>query len=158
MIMFMFNKFLSSPISDDDDIYMHAGICLCSGNISHCDQKCWTWLRLCLGSGWRDYCSLYWLNPFSLFFPCLFLFVCLSSGWRDYESLPTSVKYLFSHLISKNFFFHIFSFLLLKIRFRSRTWKNISGCSSLYFRSNFADRWPFFISYFLSSIFNYENV
>merc|ERR1712105_517840 len=33
-------------------------------------------LVVCLGSGWRDYCSLYWLNPFSLF--SLVFFVCLS--------------------------------------------------------------------------------
>merc|ERR1712126_32652 len=53
----------SSPCTDRalcyNRIFLH-GVCVCRGNISHRDQECWTRLCLRLGSGRRDYCSLYW--------------------------------------------------------------------------------------------------
>ena len=66
--MFVYNVYLKC--TKINNVYLHAGVCLCGGNIPNSDQKCWSRLRLRLGSGRRDYCSLHRSN-------LLFVFICL---------------------------------------------------------------------------------
>ena len=85
-------------------MFMHAGVCLCGGNIPNSDQKCWSRLRLRLGSGRRDYCSLHRSNLLFVFicsFVCCHIFYLISkcsvfrSGRELGKTSPDAPLYIF---------------------------------------------------------------
>ena len=71
------------------------------------------------------------------------------------SSSSSSTQYRVEIVLWNWFCFVLLSHFLFDLQmqcfpFRPRTWQDLSGCPSLYFRSNFADRWPLFLSHYFS--------
>ena len=77
---------------------LHAGVCLCGGDFPNGDQECWSRIGLGLGSGWRDYCSIYRSILCLFLFLFLRLFICLYINQISLACLFLSIFCFFAYL------------------------------------------------------------